>query len=344
MSRLREVFWAGRRRWITTSAALVLVLGSGVILYVDEQHAFDLRTETFMFESGDNELAATLHLPTSDGRHGLVVFIPGDGTADADPGALPVWEALAEAGYATVKWDKPGVGNSTGNWLEQDMNDRASEAVDAIEALADRDDLDTDDLGIVGVSQGGWVIPLVADRLEVDFFVAWSTAIRWVEQGHYLTERRLISTNADAELAERVRRADRQDRGDTYQDYLDWHASLSDDVGDYFSIMSEDRWQFAVRNNDLDARETLTAMLATPVLLVLGGRDDNVDVDDTERVYQEILGGPCLHVERYPEADHQLLVHEGLDLTLTGIFEPRSVFADGFLDDLQHFAQRPHDC
>ncbi len=97
------------------------------------------------------------------------------------------------------------------------------EVVDAIDALADRHDLDVDDLGIIGVSQGGWVIPLVADRIDVDFFVAWSTAIDWVEQGEYLTERLLANADASPELADRVRRADRADRGDTFQDYLDWH-------------------------------------------------------------------------------------------------------------------------
>lgn len=261
-----------------------------------------------------------------------------------DPGAMPVWEALADAGYATVKWDKPGVRASTGDWLDQDMEDHAGEVVDAIDALADRHDLDVDDLGIIGVSQGGWVIPLVADRIDVDFFVAWSTAIDWVEQGEYLTERLLANADASPELADRVRRADRADRGDTFQDYLDWHDSLDDDVADFFTKMSEDRWRFALRNNDLDASDTLPAMKDMPVLLLLGGRDDNVDVDDTERVYREILGGPCLEVIRYPDADHSLLDHQGLGLALTGLFEPRSVFADGLLRDLDRFASAPLRC
>lgn len=343
MNRLHNIFWAGRRSWITLSIVMLLI-GGGLTVYVDEQHTFDLEGESFTFESGGNELAATLHLPSGNGPHGVVVFVPGDGPAEVDTGILPVWESLAAAGYATVQWNKPGVGSSTGNWLDQNMDDRADEVADVLEALVERDDVNTGDLGVIGVSQGGWVIPLVADRVDVDFFVAWSTAIVWTEQGAYLTERQLANANADPELTTRVLAADQDDRGETYQDYLDWYALLEPDVAEFFSEASKDRWSFAERNNDLDARDTLSAMKDTPVLLLLGGQDDNVDVEDTERIYREILDGPCLDVIHYPDAEHNLLDHDGVALTLTGIFEPRSIFADEMLSDVERFAARPHGC
>jgi alpha-beta hydrolase superfamily lysophospholipase len=108
--------------------------------------------------------------------------------------------------------------------------------------------------------------------------------------------------------------------------------------------MGEDRWQFAVRNSNLDARTTLPAMRDTSVLLLLGEDDVNVDVDDTERVYEDILGGPCLEVIRYPNAAHELLDHSGFGLTVTAIFEPRSIFADGLLTDIERFAADGRSC
>lgn len=344
MNRLTNMFWAGHRRWITLAVAMLLVAGGATLVYLGDQHTFELESESFTFESGGNELVATLHLPTSDGPHGVVVFVPGDGPADVDTGILPVWESLAVAGYATVQWNKPGVGGSTGNWLDQNMDDRAGEVADVLKALDDRGDLDTNNLGVIGASQGGWVLPLVADRVDVDFFVAWSTAIVWEEQGAYLTEQQLANADADPELAARVSTADQEDRGDTYQEYLGWYASLDDDVAEFFSEASEDRWKFAERNSELDARDTLWAMKDTPVLLLLGGQDDNVDVDDTERVYREILGERCLDVIHYPDAEHSLLDHDGFNLVVTGIFEPRSIFANGLLDDIKNFAGSPHDC
>lgn len=331
-----------RRRWLALIVAAVVVIGVAVLVDLDAQHRFDVRTESFTFQSGDDTLAATLHLPTGNGPHGIVVFVPGDGTDDADPETLPVWEALARAGYATVKWDKPGVRDSTGNWLDQDMGDRADEVIDVLDALADRTDIDVSNIGVIGPSQGGWVIPLVAERIDVDFFVAWSTAIHWNEQDRYFTERRL--DDVDPELAERARHADRSGRGDTYQQYTQWHDALDADVQPFFTKMTEDRWRFVMRNQHLDARDTLHAMNGTPVLLLLGDDDTNVDVDDTEHVYREILGGPCLDVIRYPGADHALLDRDGFNLTVTAIFRPRAIFADGMLDDIERFAAHPHNC
>ena len=342
MKRLSDFVGTRRRRWIALIVVAMVVIVGGGLVYLDEQHRFDIHTKSFTFESGDDTLEATLHLPTGDGPHGIVVFVPGDGTADADPETLPVWEALARAGYATVKWDKPGVGESTGNWLDQDMEDRADEVIDVLNALADRTDVDVNNIGVIGVSQGGWVIPLVAERIDVDFFVAWSTAINWTEQGRYYTERRL--DDVGPELAERVRHADRSERGDTYQQYTQWHDALDVDVQPFFTKMTEDRWRFAMRNQSLDASDTLHAMKGTPVLLLLGDDDNNVDVDDTEHVYREMLGGPCLEVIRYPGADHALLDRDGFSLTITAILRPRAIFADGMLDDIERFAASPHDC
>lgn len=344
-SEVRTPWRAGctrRRRRLVLILVAVVVIGGATLVHLDAQHRFAIRTEAFTFESGDDTLAATLHLPTGDGPHGVVVFVPGDGTDDAGPETLPVWEALARAGYATVTWDKPGVRTSTGNWLDQSMDDRADEVIDVLDALADRPDVDVTDIGVIGASQGGWVIPLVAERIDVDFLVAWSTAISWTEQGRYFTERRL--DGVDPELAERVRQASRSERGDTYRQYIQWYGALDPDVRSFFAEMTEDRWSFVMRNQHLDARDTLHAMRGTPVLLLLGEDDTNVDVDHTERVYREILGGPCLEVIRYPGADHALLDRDGFSLTITAIFRPRAIFADGLLDDIERFAASPHDC
>ena len=103
MDRRANISWAGRRRWITLTVAMLLFVGGGALVYVGEQHTFDLESESFRFESGANKLVATLHLPTSNGPYGVVAFVPGDGPADVDTGILPVWESLADAGYATVQ-------------------------------------------------------------------------------------------------------------------------------------------------------------------------------------------------------------------------------------------------
>jgi hypothetical protein len=78
------------------------------------------------------------------------------------------------------------------------------------------------------------------------------------------------------------------------------------------------------------------------VLLALAGHDINVDTADTERVYRETLDpGRALIVKRYPDAAHSL-VKQSIDrsdlaTTLTALFSPRSLFAEGYLDDQRRF-------
>ena len=89
-------------------------------------------------------------------------------------------------------------------------------------------------------------------------------------------------------------------------------------------------------------RRTSRALRRVPVLLTLAGHDINVDTADTERVYRKVLdAGGALTVKRYPDATHSLLKQSieqsDVRITLTALFSPRSLFADGFLDDQRQF-------
>lgn len=89
-------------------------------------------------------------------KPGLILFIHGDGSVNknSDEGYYPAWETLAEENIISVSWDKPGVGNSTGNWLEQDMEDRKDEAERVLKWALDTFDVDPNRVGVWGASQG----------------------------------------------------------------------------------------------------------------------------------------------------------------------------------------------
>lgn len=88
--------------------------------------------------------------------------------------------------------------------------------------------------------------------------------------------------------------------------------------------------------------QDLRALRGVPVLLTLAGHDINVDTADTERNYRRVLdAGGALTVKRYPDAAHSLLKQSveqsDLKTTLTALFFPRSLFADGFLHNQRQF-------
>jgi hypothetical protein len=124
--RLRIALWS-----LVTVLALTAGLG-GVVVW-QNSYAMDERRVTIR-QSG-HTLHGVLTTPR-DGRarHGLVVYIHGDGPVDAthEDGYKPMWEANARAGYASLSWHKPGVAGAPGDWLGQSMADRADEAAAAI--------------------------------------------------------------------------------------------------------------------------------------------------------------------------------------------------------------------
>lgn len=110
-------------------------------------------------------------------------------------------------------WDKARVGASTGNWLEQTMADRATEALTARLAIAELDTIDIDQIGFLGFSQAGWVLPRVANEITPAFTVIVGGAVSWSDQGTYYNRVRLTAEGVPAaeithRLKERIEKSD----------------------------------------------------------------------------------------------------------------------------------------
>jgi pimeloyl-ACP methyl ester carboxylesterase len=69
---------------------------------------------------------------------------------------------FARAGFACLTWDRPGVGQSTGDYNKQTFRDRADEALAAVGLLRGRKEIRPDQIGLWGHSQGGMIAPLAA--------------------------------------------------------------------------------------------------------------------------------------------------------------------------------------
>lgn len=332
-------------------AAVVLVVVAGVCaLWVERRHHFNLEFVEVAFTFKGDRIVGTLAKPPSrnSDRNGLIVFIHGDGpiNADHDGGYLPIWESFARGGYASLALDSPGVGRSEGNWLDHSMDDRADLTIAAIRAVENRADLDVDRLGLWGASQAGWVLPKVArSHKGVDFIIAVSPAVNWLEQGRFNLLAELEDSGAgDAEIAEAIAYSDRV-RGLLYDGgtYAEYRALAERSAPpSQQPPMTADRWGFVYRNFRSDSRDDLAALGSIPVLLQLAGEDRNVDVGETERVWRELLGED-LTVRRYPHADHSMvradLADGGIRSWITALVAPRDLFAEGFLAEAESFVR-----
>jgi pimeloyl-ACP methyl ester carboxylesterase len=143
------------------------------------------RAEDVRYQNQKIGLAALLLLPDSDKRVPGAVILQGSGASDrTNQWARAISDELVRKGIAVLLTDKRGSGKSEGNWQTSDFSDLAADAIAGVEYLRQRKEIDSERVGLVGLSQGGWVAPLAAAKSEqVAFVISVSAAsVSFAEQ------------------------------------------------------------------------------------------------------------------------------------------------------------------
>jgi uncharacterized protein len=114
-------------------------------------------------------LAGTISKPANAaGKLPAVILISGSGETDRDENVfgIPIFgqiaDALAEAGFIVLRYDKRGVGQSGGRAEAARLEHFAEDARAAVKVMSDRKDVDRKRLAIVGHSEGGWIALMTA--------------------------------------------------------------------------------------------------------------------------------------------------------------------------------------
>lgn len=135
----------------------------------------EMRLESVTFASHGATLAGTLVRPSGD-VSAAVVFVHGSGRQERN---LEWARRFAAQGIAALVYDKRGVGASEGKYEEAqsvggpNISLLADDAGAALGALGAR--LPGVPLGLAGISQAGWIVPLAAERTRLAaFLVLWS--------------------------------------------------------------------------------------------------------------------------------------------------------------------------
>ena len=158
------------------------------------------------------KLAGTFSVPNGQGPFPAVLLIAASGPEGRDENAdghlvfVVLADHLLRQGVAVLRYDKRGVGASTGDFDKATFDDLVSDAAAAFRYLKSRPEVDPHRVGVIGHSEGGSIGPAVAvtDK-DVAFVVAMagsglSGEFRITEHWVYVAEEGGASSEQQAKV------------------------------------------------------------------------------------------------------------------------------------------------
>lgn len=122
-------------------------------------------------------LSGTLTMPQGEGPFPAIVLVSGSGPQNRDEEImghkpfLVLSDFLTKMGFAVLRYDDRGTGESEGNFDKSTTYDLLSDAEAAFDYLKGREDINGDKIGIAGHSEGGIIATLMADSRKETAFV-----------------------------------------------------------------------------------------------------------------------------------------------------------------------------
>ena len=274
------------------------------------------KREDVAFSSGAIRLVGTLISPTTAGRHPAIILVHGSGAEDREY-MLPFARFLIRHGVAVLGYDKRGVGGSTGDWNTASFDDLAGDVVAAFEYLKTRKDIDRSRIGLLGVSQAGWVMPLAAIRVsDLAFLISVSGAgVSPAETTIDEAEREMASAGLPPPAIQRVVglmkvQYEFARTGRRWDEYAAARAQIVARMGSapssFPATPNDPYWQFIRRLYFYDPAPVLR-QLQTPVLALFGELDDNILAEKNKNALEAALkaGNNRDYTLRIiPKADH----------------------------------------
>ena len=283
----------------------------------DAERVEAFREEEVGFRNGDVTLSGTLLVPAGEGPHPTVVFVHG-GMDQTRRSIGPHPYLFAAHGVAAFIYDKRGCGASTGDWRTATFDDLAGDALAGVELLKGRNDIRAGQIGLWGISQGGWLSPLAASRSrDIVFVVAVSgPAVSPARQALYVTETALRGEGFADDAVSRAlglqRLLDDVMRGRSKSDELEtalrgakeekWFPLVAPPPKDDWS------WDWWPKVMDFDPMPVLENV-SCPVLFIYGGLDQLVWVEESVPILQEALkraGNRDATIKVFSNGNHDL--------------------------------------
>lgn len=276
-------------------------------------------TEEITFDHSGLAFGGTLYLPEGGDPCPALTVLHAASGGERD---YHVYQHLAERlpamGVGVLLYDRRGAGESEGVFETADFADLAGDGAAAVQYLLSRAEIDTGRVGIYGISQGGWIAPMVAAALpEVAFQVIVSgCAVTPAEQMDYAAAYSLREADLADDVVRRALRlravVNAYFRGTSGREAMiaelrphthePWYAlsgipmpeSIPEDV-------RESKWFYEMDHDPMHVWRSVRC----PTLFLHAEDDRWVPVDESMRRYKLVTRHlPEVRFERIPGSDH----------------------------------------
>lgn len=342
-----------KRPLVIIAATLAVGLIIAGVTVLSALPDFTFACEDMTFEYDNKILTGRLALPSNaEGPFPAALFIHGDGPENRTGSDyyLYLWQKLTDAGIACFSWDKQGIGESEGNWEHQSMEDRAKETLAAAAFLKQDARLQKDQIGLIGFSQGGWVMPYAAALSENTefpaFIISVSGAVNVFSQGEFYNRNRLRTRGLPASDIEQYILANRElyrliDAGLDYTGYVEyWKTHLAAFEGP--GAEPDTRGRFIFSSLPWPDVRTHLKSVTCPVLAIFGSEDRNVDIHESIQVYEQeflAMNHQNFTIRVFDNGTHaltraDLFQHKSIGVTDILIYG-EEIFARDYLESIQ---------
>lgn len=286
---------------------------------------------TFTNENANIELAGTLSLPQQEGVFPVVVLISGSGPQNRDEELfghrpfLVLADHLTRNGIAVLRYDDRGTAMSTGNFVSATSEDFSEDVEAAVAYLRTRTEIDKDNIGLIGHSEGGIIAPIVASRDKDIAFIVLMAGVGIPGDELLLLQQRAVGKVSglsetllmDIETGNRTVFSMIKESTDLTQlsadltQYFKEHPGPSKPPGvdvDTYAQLRVDQllnpwWLHFVRNDPANALEEVQC----PVLAINGEKDLQVPPKENLTAIRQALergGNTQLTIKELPKLNH----------------------------------------
>jgi pimeloyl-ACP methyl ester carboxylesterase len=274
------------------------------------------RSDSVRFSNGDIRLAGTLIRPLNEAKHPAIILVHGSGAENREY-VLPFAHFLVRHGVAVLGYDKRGVGQSTGDWNTASYAELAGDVAAAFEYLKTRPDVDAAHIGLLGVSQAGWIMQMAAARIpDLAFLISISGAgVSPAETTLDQTQNELTASGMKPPMVAALvglmkLQYEFARTGQGWDEYLAARQKLADQMGpppDSFpGTPDHPYWQTIKRSYFYDPGPIIR-QLQLPLLAIFGELDNNIVAEKNKRAWEAALkagGNRDYTLVILPKANH----------------------------------------